>query len=66
MVKGAREDVELLRDLRVAHERGQLELYYQPKIHAPTGEITGAEAGLAGTASGAALVGPAIVRRSAS
>ena len=44
MIKGMREDAELLRDLRVALERGQLELYYQPKIHAPSGEITGAEA----------------------
>jgi diguanylate cyclase (GGDEF)-like protein len=44
MLKTMRDDVELLRDLRVALERRQLELYYQPKIHAPTGEITGAEA----------------------
>jgi diguanylate cyclase (GGDEF)-like protein len=44
MVKGLRDEVELLRDLRVALERRQLELYYQPKIHAPSGEITGAEA----------------------
>ena len=44
MVNGSREQAGLLRDLRVALERGQLELYYQPKIHAPTGEISGAEA----------------------
>ena len=44
MVNGSRDQADLLRDLRVALERGQLELYYQPKIHAPTGEITGAEA----------------------
>ncbi len=44
MAKGSRDQMELLRDLRVALERGQLELYYQPKIHAPSGEITGAEA----------------------
>jgi len=44
MVKGLRDQVELLRDLRKAIELGQLELYYQPKIHAPSGEITGAEA----------------------
>ena len=44
MIKGQRDEVELLRDLRVALERGQLELFYQPKIHAPSGEITGAEA----------------------
>ena len=44
MAKGLRDQVELLRDLRKALELGQLELYYQPKIHAPSGEITGAEA----------------------
>ena len=44
MANGSREQMELLRDLRVALERGQMELYYQPKIHAPSGEITGAEA----------------------
>jgi diguanylate cyclase (GGDEF)-like protein len=44
MLNGAREQVELLQDLRAALPRGQLELYYQPKIHAPSGEITGAEA----------------------
>jgi len=44
MLGNAREQVELLRDLRQALERKQFELYYQPKVHAPTGEITGAEA----------------------
>ena len=44
MVEGAREQVELLRDLRRAIEQGELELYYQPKIHAPSGQITGVEA----------------------
>ncbi len=44
MVSGVREQTELLRDLRRALAQGELELYYQPKIHAPTGEITGAEA----------------------
>jgi diguanylate cyclase (GGDEF)-like protein len=44
MMQGAREQVELLRDLRGALAQGQLELYYQPKVHAPSGEITGAEA----------------------
>ena len=44
MVNGLREQADLLRDLRVALERGQIELYYQPKIHAPTGEISGVEA----------------------
>jgi diguanylate cyclase (GGDEF)-like protein len=44
MVKGVRDDSELLRDLRVALDKHQLELFYQPKIHAPSGEITGCEA----------------------
>ena len=44
MMSGVREQAELLRDLRQALALRQLELFYQPKIHAPTGEITGAEA----------------------
>jgi len=44
MLDHAREQVELLRDLRQAAARNQFELYYQPKIHAPSGEVTGAEA----------------------
>jgi EAL domain-containing protein (putative c-di-GMP-specific phosphodiesterase class I) len=44
MLRGVRDDVELSRDLRQALAKGQIELYYQPKIHAPSGEITGAEA----------------------
>ena len=44
MMSGVREQAELLRDLRQALAQRQLELFYQPKIHAPTGEITGAEA----------------------
>jgi diguanylate cyclase len=44
MIGGAREQLELLRDLRQAIAHKQLELYYQPKIHAPSGQITGAEA----------------------
>ena len=44
MVAGRREGVELLRDLRCAIEQRELELFYQPKIHAPSGQITGAEA----------------------
>ena len=44
MVQGSRDQMALLADLRLALQRGQLELYYQPKIHAPSGEITGAEA----------------------
>ena len=44
MMRTQRDDVELSRDLRHALQRGQIELYYQPKIHAPSGEITGCEA----------------------
>ena len=44
MVSGAREQKELLHDLRTALAKGQLELYYQPKIDAPSGQITGVEA----------------------
>ncbi|HEX3138712.1 MAG TPA: EAL domain-containing protein, partial [Rhizobacter sp.] len=44
MVAGAREQIELLQDLRRAIAQRELELYYQPKIHAPSGQITGAEA----------------------
>lgn len=44
MMQGKREQLELLKDLRHAVERKQLELFYQPKIHAPSGQITGAEA----------------------
>ncbi len=44
MVDGFRDQAEVLRDLRRALAQGELELFYQPKIHAPTGEITGAEA----------------------
>jgi diguanylate cyclase (GGDEF)-like protein len=39
-----REQVELQRDLRLAIERSELELYYQPKIDGRSGQITGAEA----------------------
>ncbi|MBT9527449.1 MAG: EAL domain-containing protein [Rhizobacter sp.] len=44
MVAGARDQVELLQDLRRAIANRELELHYQPKIHAPSGQITGAEA----------------------
>ena len=36
MVIDTRDQAELLRDLRLALNRGQMELYYQPKIHAPS------------------------------
>jgi diguanylate cyclase (GGDEF)-like protein len=39
-----REQVELQTELRLALERHQLKLYYQPKIHGATGQVTGVEA----------------------
>jgi diguanylate cyclase (GGDEF)-like protein len=39
-----REQVELQRDLRLAMERGELQLYYQPKVDSRTADVTGAEA----------------------
>ncbi len=44
MVDDARDQAELLNDLRQALSRQQLELYYQPKIHAPSAQVTAAEA----------------------
>jgi diguanylate cyclase (GGDEF)-like protein len=44
MASGVRDQMDLLRDLRNALAGGQLTLFYQPKVHAPSGEITGAEA----------------------
>ena len=44
MEDDARDRFDLLRDLRVALENKQLELYYQPKIDAATGKVTAAEA----------------------
>ena len=60
MLESVRDEIALLRDLRVALERRQLELYYQPKIHAPTGEITGVEALLRWNHPARGVVGPAI------
>jgi diguanylate cyclase (GGDEF)-like protein len=39
-----REQVELQTELRLALERHQLKLYYQPKIHGASGQVTGVEA----------------------
>jgi diguanylate cyclase (GGDEF)-like protein len=40
----AKERFDLLRDLRAAIELNQLELYFQPKVHAISGKVTAAEA----------------------
>jgi EAL domain-containing protein (putative c-di-GMP-specific phosphodiesterase class I) len=58
MTSGARDQLDLLRDLRRALADGQLHLLYQPKIHAPTGEITGAEALMRWHHPERGLVGP--------
>ena len=58
MSSGARDQLELLRDLRRALAEGQLHLVYQPKIHAPSGEITGAEALMRWEHPTRGLVGP--------
>jgi len=63
MLGDAREQVELLRDLRQAVSRQQLELYYQPKVHAPSGEITGAEALLRWHHPQRGMVSPAVFIR---
>jgi diguanylate cyclase (GGDEF)-like protein len=60
MLSGARDDLALLRDLRHALARGELELYYQPKIHAPSGEITGAEALMRWNHPGRGMVSPGV------
>jgi len=39
-----REQVEMQNELRLALERNQLKLYYQPKIHGASGQVTGVEA----------------------
>jgi diguanylate cyclase (GGDEF)-like protein len=39
-----REQVEMQTELRLALERQQLKLYYQPKIHGASGQVTGVEA----------------------
>jgi diguanylate cyclase (GGDEF)-like protein len=60
MVAGARAQVELLQDLRRAIAHNELELYYQPKIHAPSGQITGAEALMRWNHPQRGMVGPNI------
>jgi len=60
MLKDIRDEVELLRDLRLAQERGQFELYYQAKIHSPSGEISGVEALMRWNHPTRGLVSPAM------
>jgi diguanylate cyclase (GGDEF)-like protein len=60
MSTGAREQVDLLHDLRRALGNGEFELYYQPKVHAPSGEITGVEALMRWHHPKRGLISPAI------
>ena len=60
MMSGARDQFDLLRDLRRALAEGQLHLVYQPKVHAPSGEITGAEALMRWEHPERGLVGPTV------
>jgi diguanylate cyclase (GGDEF)-like protein len=56
----AREQLALQHDLRQAIERNELQLYYQPKIHAKSGQITGVEALLRWQHPVRGFVGPAL------
>jgi diguanylate cyclase (GGDEF)-like protein len=56
----ARERMDLLRDLRRAVEDKQLELFYQPKIDAKSGQITAAEALLRWHHPTRGMVSPAV------
>ncbi len=60
MAVDLREQAELLQDLRGAVERGQLKLYYQPKIDARSLQITGAEALLRWQHPQRGMVSPAV------
>lgn len=44
MNEDAQEQLSLLHDLHLAQERGELVLFYQPKLDARTGDVVGAEA----------------------
>ncbi|WP_127997893.1 putative bifunctional diguanylate cyclase/phosphodiesterase [Piscinibacter defluvii] len=60
MLGDPREQVELLRDLRAAVAARQFELVFQPKVHAPSGAITGAEALLRWHHPKRGMVSPAV------
>ena len=55
-----REQLALQNDLRHAIERHELQLYYQPKIHAKSGQITGVEALLRWQHPVRGFVGPSL------
>jgi diguanylate cyclase (GGDEF)-like protein len=60
MDPGALEQLSLQNDLRAAVERGQLELYYQPKIDARLGQIRGVEALLRWNHPERGIIGPSL------
>jgi len=60
MLRDVNDEVALLRDLRLALTRQQFELHYQPKIHSPSGEITGVEALIRWNHPTRGVVSPAI------
>lgn len=60
LLNQAREQVEVLHDLRNALTDHQFEIYYQPKIHVPSGEVTGAEALLRWNHPVRGLISPAV------
>jgi EAL domain-containing protein (putative c-di-GMP-specific phosphodiesterase class I) len=61
MEEDARERFDLLRDLRLALERNELELFYQPKIDAQTGKVTAAEALLRWQHPNRGMVAPSVL-----
>ncbi len=60
MAVDMREQAELLQDLRGAVERGQLQLYYQPKVDARSLQITAAEALLRWQHPKRGMISPAV------
>jgi diguanylate cyclase (GGDEF)-like protein len=60
MESDTREQLDVLRDLRLAIERNELELFYQPKIDARSGQITAAEALLRWHHPARGMVSPAV------
>jgi diguanylate cyclase (GGDEF)-like protein len=60
MNAGVREQIELQRDLRLALERGELRLHYQPKVSAGREVITGVEALVRWQHPTKGLLGPAV------
>jgi diguanylate cyclase len=59
MEADAHEQLDLQRDLRLALEKNELELYYQPKVDAHSGKVTAAEALLRWKHSTKGMIGPA-------